>query len=239
MSEHSNCFHLLHLPQNAVQDNQTSKRRRKTMTNLLRKEEQPQDALAMLAPEAAAAAASRSSRKGRTGTKALKDETEDDEDPRRNSRGGVVQDIEAEAHDIREKGIHHLNLQARLPWLKAPPKDGSQEQQDDDQTQDIVSPDSSEDPLSPDLVASLHDLISEDPKSIASSVHSLLVNGYLNGGSPQLPPKDYDQTTPPASYHGDNDRVPPRDYPTKSEGGSHTNLLDDNDYYSMMLNDAH
>lgn len=205
------------------------------MTNLLRKEDEtphPKDTLAMLASEVAAQAAARS-KKLPTGTEVLDEENEHDDDPRRRSRGGVVQNVEAEAHNIRERGIHHLNLQQRLPWLKSPLKGGNKEQEDN-QTQEIISPDSSEDPLSPDVVASLHDLISEDHKSTTSSVHSLLVNGYLED-SPKLPPKDYHtETTPPESFHGDT--IPPKDYPTKSASGSQTQLLDDNDYYSTMLN---
>lgn len=204
------------------------------MTSLIKKDEDtlPKDALALLASEVAAEAAARS-KKGGAGTKTLDDEMDDDEDPKQNLSGGVEQDIAAEAHDIRERGIHHLDLQQRLPWLKSPLKNDNEEQ--DDQTQEILSPDSSEDPLSPDVIASLHDLTTEDHKSIASSVHSLAMNGYI-GDSPKLPPKDYQTDhTPPGSYHSD-DILPPRDYPSNNGGGSQTQLLDDNDYYSMIPN---
>ncbi len=208
------------------------------MIDLLKKDDdtEPKNALASLASEAAAEAAARS-KNIRKGAEQL-DERDEDGVTRPLSRGEVVQDLEAEAHDIREKGIHHLNLQERLPWLKKSPTKEDSKEQEDDQPERALSPDSGLDQLSPEEGFLLHDSTLEEDRSTASSVHSLLMNGYPEE-TPEvyLPPKDYHTDNAyPEGYVDEDEVIPSRDYPTKGVTGSQTQLLEENDYYSMMSN---
>ena len=237
----SNSYLLLLTPQKAAQDNHASKRRRRTMIDLLKKDDdtEPKDALASLASQAAAEAAARS-KNIRKGVEQLDDERDEDDTTRPLSRGEVVQDLEAEAHDIREKGIHHLNLQERLPWLKKSPTKEDSKEQEDDQPEQVLSPDSGLDQLSPEEGYPLHDHTFEEDLSIASSVHSLLMNGYPEETHEvYLPPKDYHiDNASPEGYLDEEEVIPPRDYPKKAVTGSQTQLLEEDDYYSMMSNGA-
>ena len=168
-------------------------------------------------------------------------EDEREEEKETITRGEVIQDVEAEAHDIRERGIHHLDLRERLPWLKAAAKKAGTENEGR-----VTSPDSGVDPHSPEETSPSHDSqlepVENDHHSTAGSVHSLLQNGHLE--EIYLPPKDYhEDSLPPKDYpHStEAEAVPPKDYPksVKPENkpaGSQAEVLADDDYYSMMMN---
>lgn len=240
--------------QKAIQDNHGSKRHKRT--NLLRKqsEEESKETLAGLAAEAAATAAARTDQI-RQETKKISERKSDQQEAatleaQQEPRGEVISSPEEEVYDIREKGVHRMNLKERLPWLKdrEPIKEEVTENQQpgvDDDNRDVLSPDSGVDQLS-----DVEDL-GETPKHEHSQSHKIVEQSPVhhtqttstdeipvhlqNGGLdmlPALPPRDYPK------------QLPPKDYPkmTDSEGQPHTagtayqnDLLADNDYYSLMM----
>lgn len=233
--------------QKAVQDNHESKRhkQRAPTSSLLRKQSQKQskETMAELAAEAAATAAARTNqirqetRKISEG-KAVQQEVAEVEQP----KGEVISSPEEEMHDIREKGVHRMNLKKRLPWLKdlasvKKTTTGRQPVEGESGTpREVVSPDSgvTEEDLENGGLSSKH--THSDPNTVvqqALSRHSSTdeIPVHLQNGEtlPELPPKDYPkQLTPedhsitqgqrqPLTHHQNHQNtlpeLPPKDYP--------------------------
>jgi len=133
-------------------------------------------------------------------------------------RGEVISSPEEEAYDIREKGVHRMNLKERLPWLKdrEPIKEEVTENQQpgvDDDNREVLSPDSGVDQLSDveDLGETPKHEHSESQKIVEPSpVHHTQTTStdeipvhLQNGGLdmlPALPPRDYPKQLPPTDY---------------------------------------
>ena len=253
--------------QKAIQDNHESKRRKKrpAVSLLKKQEDDPKDTMAELAAEAAAAAAARTEHIREETQKILeRKSSESDEKAKREERvlGEVISSPKDEIHDIRSREVHRMDLKERLPWLKeeaakrraksiaeeAGTGDGGTPMGEGGGggERDVVSPDSGVMEqlgeagfdsdianLSPEHTHTtpqhlLH--TSKSPEDIP--VH--LQNGELEHGTqtditPDLPPRDY------------LIQFPPRDYPkseSRKHGAARNDLLDDDDYYTLMLNAA-
>ena len=198
--------------QKAVQDNHESKRhkQRAPTSTLLRKQSQKQskETMAELAAEAAATAAARTNqirqktRKISEG-KAVQQEAAEVEQP----KGEVISSPEEEKHDIREKGVHRMNLKERLPWLKdlATVKKTTTEGQPVEG--ESGTPEISRVVMSPDSGVTKEDLENgglsskhthSDPHTVVQQALGHLsstdeIPVHLQNGEtlPELPPKDY------------------------------------------------
>ena len=164
----------------------------------------------------------------------------------------MVSSPEEEVYDIREKGVHRMNLKERLPWLKdrAPIKEETTEDEQPgaaDNDREVVSPDSGVmDHLSEgeDVVgqppehehSESRTIVEQSPTHHTQTKHTDEIPVHLQNGGldtlPALPPRDYPK------------QLPPKDYPKMAnlEGQPHTaetgyqnDLLADNDYYSLMM----
>ena len=204
--------------------------------------------MAELAAEAAATAAARTNqirqetRKISEG-KAVQQEAAEVERP----KGEVISSPEEEMHDIREKGVHRMNLKERLPWLKdlasvkktteGQPVEG--ESGTHEISREVVSPDSGI--MEEDRgLSSKH--THSDPHTVvqqALSHHSSTDETpvHLQNGEtlPKLPPKDYPkQFTPedhsitqgqrqPLTHHQNTlPELPPKDYPKQRSPDDYT-----------------
>ena len=208
-------------------------------SRLLRKqsEEEVKEVMADLAAEAAATAASRST-KIREETQKISEQREAEERERelRRVRGEVVQCPEEEIHDIiREKGVHKMKLSEKLPWLQTATMEEEEEEEEEveeERADEILSPDSG---LVDHLSGGSPVEVDEHGRHWPAAIPTHLQNGEgeeMEGGrtarfmlEPLIPPPDYPRQTPAK-----------RDFP---QGGmtAQGNLLADNDYYSLMMED--
>ena len=204
--------------------------------------------MAELAAEAAATAAARTNQIRQetqkiSEGKAVQQEATEVGQP----KGEVISSPEEEIHDIREKGVHRMDLKERLPWLKdlASVKKTTTEGQPvegESGTPEIERAVAEDRGLENRTLSSKH--THSDPRTVvqqALSRHSSTdeIPVYLQNGEtlPELPPKDYPKQLTPEDHsvthgqrqpltHHQNHQItlpdlPPKDYPKQNSPGDH------------------